>query len=208
MRKITRRQNQILDYIQKCQQKDGITPSMRDIAAHFGFRSPRTVTDHVEALRKKGALVSEPGLARTLRVVSPLQAFRKRVVDIPVFGTVPAGFAENRYQEAQGCVSIDVGTLNIKPTARTFALQVTGDSMIGKNICAGDVVVLEHGLEAKAGDVVAALIDNESTLKTFVKERGKSYLRAENPKYPKLIPADELVIQGVMIALIRRCSSK
>ena len=206
MKKMTRRQNQILEYIQKCQQKDGITPSMRDIAAHFGFRSPRTVTDHVEALRKKGALVSEPGLARTLRVVSPLQAFRKRVVDIPVFGSIPAGFAENRYEEARGCVSIDVGTLNIKPTTRTFALEVQGDSMIGKNICPGDIVILEHGVEAKAGDVVAALIDNESTLKTYVKERGKTYLRAENPKYPKLIPADELVIQGVMIALIRRRS--
>ena len=96
------------------------------------------------------------------------------------------------------------GTLGIKPTPRTFALEVRGDSMVGKHIMDGDVVVLEHGMTPRTGDVVAALIDNESTLKTFVLERGKAHLRAENPKYPKLVPAAELVIQGVMVALIRK----
>jgi repressor LexA len=76
--------------------------------------------------------------------------------------------------------------------------------MIGKHILDGDLVVLEHGLTPRSGDVVAALIDNESTLKTFVLDRGRPYLRAENPRYPQLIPADELVIQGVMVALIRK----
>ena len=76
--------------------------------------------------------------------------------------------------------------------------------MIGKSILDGDLVVLEHGMTPRNGDVVAALIDNESTLKTFVMERSKPYLRAENPRYPNLIPANELVIQGVMIALIRK----
>lgn len=204
MRALTKRQSQILEYILKYQQTKGITPSLRDIAGHFGFRSPRTVSDHVDALRRKGVLTSEAGIARSLRVVSPLQNLRKRVIDIPVYGSIPAGLAENRHQEARGCVSIDIGTLNIKPTARSFALEVRGDSMAGKNICEGDIVILEHGVEPRVGDVVAALIDNESTLKTYVKERGKTYLRAENSRYPKLVPADELVIQGVMIALIRR----
>ncbi len=76
--------------------------------------------------------------------------------------------------------------------------------MIGKHIVSGDLVVLEHGMTPRTGDVVAALIDNESTLKTFVLENGKPYLRAENPNYPALIPAQELVIQGVMIALVRK----
>jgi repressor LexA len=65
-------------------------------------------------------------------------------------------------------------------------------------------VVVEHGQTPRNGDVVAALIDGDSTLKTFVMEKGKSYLKAENPRYPKLIPAAELVIQGVMVALIRK----
>jgi len=77
-------------------------------------------------------------------------------------------------------------------------------SMIGKSIMDGDLVVLEHGLTPRNGDVVAALIDNESTLKTFLISRSKPFLRAENSKYPDLIPAEELVIQGVMVALIRR----
>jgi repressor LexA len=101
-------------------------------------------------------------------------------------------------------VSIDIQTLGFKPTPRTFALEVRGDSMIGKCIMDGDLVVLEHGLTPHNGDVVAALIDNESTLKTFVTERNKTFLRAENPRYPNMIPASELVIQGVMIALIRK----
>jgi repressor LexA len=76
--------------------------------------------------------------------------------------------------------------------------------MIGRHIVDGDIVVLEHGPEPRPGDVVAALIDGESTLKTFLRRNGKPYLKAENPKYPDLIPAQELMIQGIFRALIRR----
>jgi repressor LexA len=72
----------------------------------------------------------------------------------------------------------------------------------------GDIVILEHGRTPRNGDVVAALIDNESTLKTFVLSRGKPYLRAENPAFRDLVPASELVIQGVMVALIRKAESR
>ncbi len=201
---LTKRQQQVLDFIQHNQQMEGTTPTMREIARHFGFRSPRAVSDHVGALRRKGVLTNEPGLARSLRVVSPLQSFRKRIVDIPLFGTIPAGFADKREQDAKGCVSVDIATLGIKPSARTFALEVRGDSMIGKHIVEGDIVVVEHGQTPRNGDVVAALIDGESTLKTYVADKTKPCLKAENPLYPKLIPANELVIQGVMVALIRR----
>jgi repressor LexA len=81
---------------------------------------------------------------------------------------------------------------------------VAGDSMMGRHILDGDIVVLEHGPEPRHGDIVAALIDGESTLKTFLRKSGKPYLKAENPKYPDLIPAQELMIQGVFKALIRR----
>jgi repressor LexA len=204
MRALTRRQKQILDFIQRSQQTDGITPSLRDIAHEFDFRSMTTAAEHVQALRKKGALAGQSRRARSLQVISPLQNLRKRVVDIPLFGSIPAGFAEDRLQEARGCVSIDVQSLGIKTTPRTFALEVRGDSMIGRHILDGDVVILEHGVTPRIGDVVAALIDNESTLKTYMHEKGKPHLRAENPRYPKLIPAQELVVQGVMMALIRK----
>jgi repressor LexA len=99
-----------------------------------------------------------------------------------------------------------VESVGIRPLNRTFALRVSGDSMMGKHIVNGDVVVIEHGKEPRSGDVVAALIDGQSTLKTFVVQRGRAFLRAENPKYPDLIPAAELVIQGVIVALIRKQS--
>ena len=204
MAELTRRQQQIADFIDRRRRDSGVAPSFRDIAGHFGFASVGSVVNHVRALRKKGILPEESGLARALRVQSPLAALRNRVVDIPVYGSIPAGYADDRKQEAKGCVSIDIETLGLKPTPRTFALEVRGDSMIGKCIMDGDLVVLEHGMTPRNGDVVAALIDNESTLKTFVTEGKKMLLRAENPRYPKLIPANELVIQGVMVALIRK----
>jgi repressor LexA len=204
MKGLTRRQQQVLEFIRDNQQQAGVVPSLREIAAHFRFRSMNAAADHVRALRRKGRLGGQTRRARAFQVITPLDALRRRVVDIPVYGSIPAGLAEDRRQEAIGCVSLDIATLGIRPTPRTFALQVRGDSMIGRHILDGDVVVLEHGLTPRTGDVVAALIDNESTLKTFVLDRGKPYLQAANPRYPALLPASELVIQGVMVALVRR----
>jgi repressor LexA len=201
---LTKRQQQILDFIRFRRETGGGSPSLREIAKHFRFRSVTAAADHISALVRKGLVKHQPGLARSLQVVTPFDALRSTIVDIPVYGAIPAGFAEEEKQEATGCISVDVESLGIRSTARTFALQVRGDSMIGKYIVSGDYVIFEHGLTPHTGDVVAALIDNESTLKTYLSERGRPYLKAENPKYPKLIPATELVIQGVMVALIRK----
>jgi repressor LexA len=204
MIELTKKQQQILDFILKWQRTEGATPSRQEIADHFGFRSPNSVTGHLRLLRQKGSLESDAGKARSLRVTSPLAKLRRRIVDIPVFGSIPAGTPQSREQDAEGCVSVDVESIGYKPTRNAFALRVTGDSMIGKHILDGDFVVMEHGAEPRNGQVVAALIDGASTLKTFVLKSGKPFLRAENPKYPDLIPAQELMIQGVFKALIRR----
>jgi repressor LexA len=177
---------------------------LREIAARFGFAGHRAAAGHLEALKRKGFIASEPGKARSLRITFPLARLRERIVDIPLFGAIPAGVPETREQEAEGCVSVDVESIGFKPTRNTFALRVAGDSMTGRHILDGDVVVLEHGPEPRNGQIVAALIDRESTLKTYVVKGGKPYLKAENPKYPNLIPAQELVIQGVVKALIRK----
>ena len=204
MSPLTKRQRQIVAFIQQSQEDSGIVPTQQEIADHFRFRSTNAVRQHLRLIEQKGFLETGDGKARSLKLVSPLQKLRQRVADIPVFGSIPAGFADDRKQEAKGCVSIDIGTLNFKPTPRTFALEVRGDSMIGKHIVEGDLVILEHGANPKAGDVVAALIDGESTLKTLLLRGSKPYLKAENPKYPDLIPAQELVIQGVLKLVIRR----
>jgi repressor LexA len=204
MKEPTKRQKQVLEFISKHQQTYGVTPTLREIAKFFKFRSMTSAVDHIRLLRNKGLVDTQPLRARSIHILSPYQALKKRVIDIPVFGTIPAGWPQTEEQKAESCVSVDVGTVGIKPSARTFALEVHGESMIGKHIVDGDIAILEHGVTPSDGDVVAALIDNESTLKTYVMEKNKPYLKSENPNYPNLIPAQELVIQGVMVALIRR----
>jgi len=207
MNELTQRQQQILGFIQGKQDSAGLTPTLREIAAHFRFRSPNAALAHVQALMAKGFLKNLPGRARSLQVVAPnapKSRFRPRVVSVPIYGSIPAGLPEDTAQEEEGCVLMDVETLGIKPTARTFGLKVRGDSMIGKNIVDGDIAIIEHGVQPRTGDVVAALIDGQVTVKTFLMQRGKPYLRAENPRYPNLIPQEELQIQGVMVALVRK----
>jgi repressor LexA len=207
MRDLTNRQQQILRFIRGKQDSDGLTPTLREIAAFFRFRSPNAALAHVQALLAKGFLKNLPGRARSLQLAdpnAPKGRSRPRVVSVPIYGAIPAGPPQDTAQEEEGCVLIDVETLGIKPTARTFGLKVHGDSMIGKSILDGDVAIIEHGVQPRSGDVVAALIDGQVTLKTFVLQRGKPYLGAENPCYPDLIPQEELQIQGVMVALIRK----
>ena len=161
MNALTTRQQQVLGFIQGKQDSQGLTPTLREIAAHFRFSSPNAALAHVQALREKGFLKSLPGRARTLQVVGPNtpKGRRPRVVSVPIYGAIPAGLPADAAQEEEGCVLIDVDTLGIKPTARTFGLKVRGDSMIGKHIVDGDVAIIEHGLAPHPGDVVAALID-------------------------------------------------
>jgi repressor LexA len=218
MKELTERQKQILDFIRHKQDSEKLTPTLREIAAHFRFSSVNAALAHVQALRAKGFVKNSSGRARSLQVLGaivnpsdlglpsrrPDALPNVRVVSIPIYGAIPAGQPLDAIQEQEGCVLIDVDTLGIKPTARTFGLRVKGDSMIGKNIVEGDTVIIEHGVQPRSGDVVAALIDGQVTLKTFVLQQGKPYLRAENPRYPKLIPQEELQIQGVMVALVRR----
>jgi repressor LexA len=207
MQELTDRQRQILEFIRHKQDSERLTPTFREIAAHFRFSSPNAALAHVQALRAKGVLKNLPGRARSLQVVDPTVSGQPRpqVISVPIYGSIPAGLPQDTTQDEEGCVLIDIETLGIKPSARTFGLKVQGDSMVGKNIVDGDIAIIEHGMEPRSGDVVAALIDGRVTLKTFVLQRGKPYLRAENPRYPTLIPQEELQIQGVMVALVRRC---
>jgi repressor LexA len=205
MTELTKRQREVLNFIELTRTRSGHSPTLREIAGHFGFRSPKAAADHVTALQRKGVLASSDRKARALRVISPWENMLQPVVHIPIYGSIPAGFAQEEHQEPEGCISVDVRTLGIRPTARTFALQVRGESMIGRGILDGDYAIVEGERSPRDGDVVAALIDHESTLKTFVMEKGQAVLRAENPRFPKLFPAYELVIQGVMVGLIRKC---
>lgn len=197
---LTERQQQILDFIQSEQREKGFTPSTREIQQHFGFASQTSVMQYIDTLARKGFLDRHAGKARAL--VTPRQ--RVKIADIPIYGQIPAGMATMNEQMAEGHVSLDASSVNASRNARTFALRVRGDSMIGAHILEGDIVILEDRAEASNGDIVAALIDGETTLKRYLTERGRPFLKAENPAYPDLVPARELRIQGVMVSLVRK----
>ncbi len=196
---LTERQESVLQFIQNEQREKGITPSTREIQKHFGFASQTSVMQYLDALERKGFLDRHARKARAL--ITPVQ--KVRITDIPIYGQIPAGMASFTEQTVEGHVSLDSQTANISKNARTFALRVRGDSMINAHILDGDLVVMEDK-EVQSGDVVAALIDGETSLKRFVTDHGRPYLKAENPMFPDLIPARELLVQGVMVALLRK----
>ena len=201
MHKLTERQQEMLEYLRDHQRRHGLMPSTREIQAHFGFASQTAAVSHLRALERKGVIERLPNKARA--VIFPEDLAREEIMDVPLYGSVPAGMPTDSQEESEGCISIDISTLGVPRNARTFALRVRGDSMIEAHICDGDTVIMEFR-EPHHGDIVAALIDGETTLKRYVTSRGKPFLKAENPEFPDLIPAAELVIQGVMIALVRK----
>ena len=205
MEALTKRQQLVLDYIQASQVQQGVVPTMREIARQFGYKSMTAAADHVRALRRKGFLVHHPRQARSHSVVQMMQQVVQRaLVSIPLYGSIPAGFADERTQEAERTVSVDLESLGLRSGSKIFALEVRGDSMIGRHIVDGDIAIIDRARTPKQGDVVAALIDRESTLKTLEFENGRPYLRAENSLYLNLHPSQELLIQGVMVALVRK----
>jgi repressor LexA len=197
---LTDRQKSVLDFIQREQREKGITPSTREIQNHFGFASQTSVMQYIATLERKGFLDRHARKARAL--ITP--AMKVRITDIPIYGQIPAGMSALTEQTIEGHVSLDVRSANVFKNRGTFALRVRGDSMIGAHIVDGDIVILEDTKEVHNGDIVAALIDGETSLKRYVLEHGRPYLKAENPRYPNLVPARELKIQGVMVSLIRK----
>ncbi|MCH2331270.1 MAG: transcriptional repressor LexA [Roseibacillus sp.] len=201
--KLTGRQQELLDFLRESHRKTGGRPSTREMQSHFGFASQTAAMSHLRALERKGAINRLPGKARA--VVLPEELEREEIMDIPVYGDIAAGMAQDVAPERDGCVSIDVASIGLSRTKKVFALKVRGDSMIDAHICDGDTVVLEMR-EPRDGDVVAALIDGETTLKRYVVNEGAPYLQAENELYPALVPLSELVNQGVMVALLRKAA--
>ena len=198
---LTDRQQQVLDFINAHHRQHGVAPSIREIQAHFGLASPFGIQRHLDALTEKGALRRLEGKARGLLPASHPR--RGALAEIPLYGTIPAGLAVDAVQEEPDTfISVDTATLGVRPNTKLFALKVRGDSMINASILDGDTVFVTPR-EPRPNEIVAALIDGESTLKRFLVQRGRPFLRAENPHYPDLLPATELVIQGVMIGLIR-----
>jgi len=198
---LTARQQEIYDFLERELHRTGIMPSTREIQKHFGFASQTAAVNHLKALERKGAIQRLAGKARA--VMLPTMLDRELIIDVPVYGHIAAGMPAEAEQQTGEKVSIDVASAGLRKGMRTFALRVHGDSMIDAHILDGDTAIMEFR-DATHGDIVAALIDGETTLKRYLMRNGRAFLKAENPRYPDLIPAQELIVQGVMVALVRK----
>ncbi len=209
MKELTVRQQEILGYLQLHMRKHGTWPSFREIEEHFGFRSTNSVMGHIRALENKGYITRVRGQARTFRITldlhddsPPEEALD--VVDIPIYGHIAAGYPDGVEPAGEiGRLQIDAETAGVRRSRRSFGLKVRGESMIDAGIFDGDTVIIEQ-CPPTDGNIVAALIDGETTLKRFMNKEGHApYLKAENHRYPTLHPVAELVVQGVARAVIR-----
>lgn len=211
MKELTTRQEEILTFVENHEWKNGYWPSIREIQEKFGFKSTNAVMGHLRALEKKSALERIPGQARTFRINRPnkpdfdnIPEDASEVVDIPIVGDIAAGYPDRVEPAGEiGRLQVGIDQVGFGNRRRNFALQVRGDSMVEAEIYEGDMVVIEPR-EACDGDIVAALIDGETTLKRFIKKGSEPpYLKAENKFYPELYPVNELTVQGVAKAVVR-----
>ena len=201
MAQLTARQQEVLDFIRQQQQQTGFPPSSREIQAHFGFQSQTAAMNHLRALERKGVINRTPGKARS--AVDPNFRLLAELRTIPVLGQIPAGMPSETSERSEANLGVDLAAFGVTSRAEVFALKVRGDSMIGAQIADGDTVLLQKRIP-RNGEIVAALIDGESTLKRYLMDHGEPFLKADNPLYPDLLPASELIIQGVMIGLLRK----
>jgi len=201
---LTGRQQAILDFIVDFRRRNGCSPSIPEIQRHFGIRSPNGVAGHLVALEAKGAIRRAERGSRQIDVLSAPGA-PQETPGVPLFGMIPAGPPEAVLgAKPDGYVHIDEVSLGFRPKEGCFALKVRGDSMRDAGILHGDTVVVEPTPTPRAGQIVVALIDGESTLKRLVRVKGKWFLKAENPAYPELHPRADLVIQGVVRTVVRK----
>ncbi len=189
-----------MEFLRSQHRRSGIMPSTREIQEHFGFASQTAAVSHLNALEKKGIITRLAGKARALIFTDQID--REEIVDIPIYGMIPAGYGDDTEPVADGCLSVDTRSMGLSRAADAFALRVRGESMIDAHILDGDHVVLVKK-EPRNQDIVAALIDGETTLKRYLMNNRKPFLKAENELYPDLIPARELLVQGVMVGLVR-----
>ena len=193
-------QQMVLAFIEQYQGENQRLPTIREIQDHCGFKSPRAVSYILEKL-EEARLIIRRAHSRGVQLTKPsATAFG---IQLPLFASIPAGMPDEfDGSEAPETLRFIPTTLGISNPNRAFAVRVRGDSMIDAGIFSGDIVVLENK-EARPGDIVAALIDGENTLKRLIKENGRVYLKAENARYPKLEPVEKLEIQGVVVSILR-----
>lgn len=203
-RGITDSQARVLEFIRGEIATHGSAPTYREIAAKFKWKSPKAAVDHVERLAVNGYVRLHRGRSRGIEVLVGQENPQEHTVSVPVRGTIAAGLATDASEIWAGRIQVDRSLIGKVAEESLFALCVRGDSMTGRGINEGDIAVAAADVPPRTGDIVVALIDGGSTLKTLATGSGGAFLKSENPFYPDLFPITELTIQGVVRALIRK----
>lgn len=222
---ITPRQRQILEAIRDSVAQRGYPPSMREIGEAVGLMSSSSVKHQITALQAKGYLRQDPNRPRAIEVVLPEElestsgdqdtagvaslaqqrqasadTSRADVVDVPLVGRIAAGGPILAEQDVEDVFALP---RQLTGEGELFLLRVSGDSMIDAAICDGDFVVVRRQAEAENGDIVAALLDNEATVKTLRRRDGHIWLMPHNPAYEP-IDGTHAQIMGKVVSVMRR----
>lgn len=200
MQPLKEKEKQVYDYICEAINREGFSPSVRDIQSHLGIKSTSTVHAYLARLEEKGYIQKENGKSRTLRIEN-LKGSTQRSVKVPLLGKVTAGMPILAVENFEGY--IDFPTMNRSYTYNDlFALKVRGESMIDAGILDGDIVVVKKEPTADNGQIVVALTEDGATVKTFFKENGHFRLQPENPTMEPII-VDEVYILGRVVSVLR-----
>ena len=206
MREMTQRQREVLNFMRGFTDKHGAPPTVREIAERFRF-TPRAAFDHLRALERKGMLqrrVTDKRASRTL-VLADRGERPRRDKDIPILGRIAAGAPIFASEEREELIPVRPEWLAAKG-GEVFALRVRGDSMIEAHIADGDLVLVRKQASAAAGDIVAALVDDEATVKRFAVEGGVIVLKPEHPTMKPIVvdpQKAEFRILGKVVGLVR-----
>ena len=178
---LTKRQHKIFDFILSSIDRFGYPPSIPEIQKEFSFKSPNAVSDHLEALKRKGYISRRARKSRGIGIkvhTTAKENSNGNVAEIPVVGRVAAGSPILAQENIEGSIFVD--KIISKNSGGMFALRVIGTSMINAGILNGDFVLVHQQPTAEQGDIVVALIEDEATVKRFYKDKNKIKLKPEN----------------------------
>lgn len=204
MAKLTRKQQEIYDYILSFTNEHGYPPSVREIGAAVGLKSPSTVHFHMKGLEEAGVIVKAEGKTRAISLPGvPLGPVAEETDphanQVPIVGNVAAGSPILAQECIEDYLTFDTQGLS----GEHFALTVRGESMLGAGILPGDLVVVHRQQAARNGEIVVALFEDEATVKTYRYKDGQVWLMPENPEYQP-IDGTYAEIIGKVVAVVRR----
>ena len=198
--KISRKQQEILDYLKEEILSKGYPPTVREVCEKVGLRSTSSVHSHLNTLERNGYIRRDPTKPRAIEICDDsFQMVRTEMASLPIVGNVAAGQPILAQENIENYFPVPA---EIVPSGDSFALRVRGDSMINVGIFNGDLLFVNSCNTARNGEIVVALVEDEATVKTFYKENGYIRLQPENDTMDPII-VDHCVILGKVFGVFR-----